>query len=224
MELIDVLPDDVQPGDYMCINDKLTKIVAVYPKGIVVDIDGKKLFVQNAWSRAGVRYKREVDEHPHGLIPDEYGSVIRVDGDIYVKRYSCWLKPLADTYNHHEEMQQLADQRGFDVLWPKPSVEITEEMVETGAREVDPAAWDEGQWQRGGRRGAIPETEGAHAARNEARGTARAVLEAVFGTPGDGSTEHDRDGIGICKRCGEGLTGLAVVDGEAPCSGSTGDA
>lgn len=133
MELIDVLPDDVQPGDYICINDKLTKIVAVYPKGIVVDIDGKKLFVQNAWSRAGVRYKREVDEHPHGLIPDGYGSVIRVDGDIYVKRYSCWLKPLADTYNHHEEMQQIVDRSGFEVLWPKPSVEITEEMVETGA-------------------------------------------------------------------------------------------
>ena len=133
MELKDVLPDDVQPGDYICINDKLTKIVAVYPKGIVVDIDGKKLFVQNAWSRAGVRYKREVDEHPHGLIPDGYGSVIRVDGDIYVKRYPCWLKPLADTYNHHEEMQQIVDRRGFEVLWPKPAVKITDEMVERGA-------------------------------------------------------------------------------------------
>lgn len=42
-------------------------------------------------------------------------------------------------------------------------------------------------------------------------------------TTGDG-TEHDRDWAGICKRCGEGLSGLAVVDGEAPCSGGIRDA
>lgn len=36
--------------------------------------------------------------------------------------------------------------------------------------------------------------------------------------------EHDRDGVGICKRCGDGLSGLAVVDGEAPCPGGIRDA
>lgn len=31
--------------------------------------------------------------------------------------------------------------------------------------------------------------------------------------------EHDRDRIGICKLCGEGLSGATIVDGETPCAG-----
>ena len=137
MELIDVLPDDVQPGDYMCINDELTKIVAVYPKGIVVDIGGKKLFVQNAWSRAGVRYKREVDERPHGLIPDEYGAVIHINGHLYAaKTGDDWQDVFFAGNLSHDEVQGLADRFGFEVLWPEPEVKITDEMVERAGREV----------------------------------------------------------------------------------------
>ncbi len=55
----------------------------------------------------------------------------------------------------------------------------TEEMVEAGARAVDPAAWEESQWQVGGRENVLPESEGARAARDEARGLARAVLVAA---------------------------------------------
>lgn len=51
--------------------------------------------------------------------------------------------------------------------------------VEAGARAVDPAAWDESQWQVGGRENVLPESEGARAAREEARGLARAVLVAA---------------------------------------------
>lgn len=66
MELKDVLPDDVQPGDYICINDKLTKIVEIHPKGVMVDSECGKHLVRKCWSRIGVKYKREVDEHPPG--------------------------------------------------------------------------------------------------------------------------------------------------------------
>ena len=116
MELIDVHPAEVQPGDYMCINDELIKIIKVYPDRVIIDFDGGERFVEDDWYKIGVRYKRKVGEHLHGIIPDEFGAVIRVNGRIYVKSYSGWLQPQADTFNTRDEMQQLADLYGFEVL------------------------------------------------------------------------------------------------------------
>ncbi|SJM61293.1 hypothetical protein FM112_07760 [Gulosibacter sp. 10] len=56
-----------------------------------------------------------------------------------------------------------------------------ESVVEAAARRVDPAAWDESLWQCGGLRGVMPDSEGANAAREEARGIAETVLAALAG-------------------------------------------
>ena len=141
MEFVEVRPDEVRPGDYLCINDKLTRLVDVSEQWVKYGVGGRFGIIGKKDNLLGLKYKREVDDHPHGLIPDGYGSVIRVDGDIYVKRYSCWLRPLVDTYNHHEEMQQIVDRHGFEVLWPKPEVKITDEMVERGAHKLTKCAF-----------------------------------------------------------------------------------
>ena len=147
MELIDVHPAEVQPGDYMCINDELIKIIKVYPDRVIIDFDGGERFVEDDWYKIGVRYKRKVGEHLHGIIPDEFGAVIRVNGRIYVKSYSGWLQPQADTFNTRDEMQQLADLYGFEVLWPKPAIKITDEMIDRAARalsyEMTVEKWDD---------------------------------------------------------------------------------
>lgn len=80
MELIDVHPAEVQPGDYMCINDELIKIIKVYPDRVIIDFDGGERVVEDDWYKIGVRYKRKVGEHPHGIIPDEFGAIYR-DGE-----------------------------------------------------------------------------------------------------------------------------------------------
>lgn len=133
MELKDVHPDDVQPGDYICVNDKLTKIIEIHPKGVMVDSECGKHLVRKCWSRIGVKYKRVVDEHPHGIIPTDIGAVIRMDGDIYMKKVSTWLTASKDDIHTHRDVQILADRHGFEVLWPKPEVKITDEMIERGA-------------------------------------------------------------------------------------------
>lgn len=37
--------------------------------------------------------------------------------------------------------------------------------------------------------------------------------------PRPADSSHDRDRLGICRRCGQGLTARDIVDGEKPCSG-----
>lgn len=32
-----------------------------------------------------------------------------------------------------------------------------------------------------------------------------------------GNTTHDRDSVGICRKCGRGITAHDLVDGEQPC-------
>lgn len=141
MELIDVLPDDVQPGDYMCINDELTKIVAVDPDVFMIDIDGDKYLVQKDLRRIGIKYKREVDEHPHGLIPDEDQTVIRMDGGIFVKCGDEWGFPAADDFFSVVEMQRFVDKHGFEVLWPKPPIKNTTGIVEQVTAIHRPGRW-----------------------------------------------------------------------------------
>ncbi len=88
-------------------------------------------------------------------------------------------------------MTKLSDHAGTDLrlvegaadailaAFPWLADEPTDAEVEAGARAVDPAACDESQWQVGGRENVLPESEGARAARDEARGLARAVLVAA---------------------------------------------
>ena len=221
----EIQPAEAKEGDRVRLGEKTFPIEVAGEDNILIRYEHGTMWANGfLLTVLGAVFEREVEDHPHGLIPAKRGAVIRIGEYVFENHDAKWAQIGVEALFSHETVQMCSELNGFEVLWPKQPTEITEEMVETGAREVDPAAWDEGQWQRGGRRGAIPETEGAHAARSEARGIARAVLSAVLGTPGDVSTEHVRDHLGICNRCGEGLSGLAVVDGEAPCSGGIRDA
>ncbi len=83
----------------------------------------------------------------------------------------------SDEREHESAPEMLAD--AILAAFPWLADEPTDAEVEAGARAVDPAAWDESQWQVGGRENVLPESEGARAARDEARGLARAVLVAA---------------------------------------------
>ena len=56
------------------------------------------------------------------------------------------------------------------------------------------------------------------------RGDAEKVVRAALAaarvaplTPSEQDLGHDRDDLGICRRCRSGLTAAAIVDGEPPC-------
>lgn len=50
--------------------------------------------------------------------------------------------------------------------------------------------------------------------RTDAEPIVRAVLRAAAETGGE---HHDRDRMGICRRCGSGISAAELLDGEQPC-------
>lgn len=219
----EIQPAEAEEGDRVRLGEKTFPVGAAGAVDILIRYEHGRLWANRfLLTVLGAVFEREVPDRSNGEVPnDDWTHIILGDGRHAVRtmrgafRGLNWIvqEGRYEVRVNQKTIQEYADEHGFTVLWPRPEVGITDEMVERAAKAMcdnsNDVPWNE-------------ETDGTTKAFY--LGDARAVLEAMFGTPGDGSTEHERDGIGICKRCGEGLTGLAVVDGEAPCSGSTGDA
>lgn len=123
--------DEMQAGDYIDVNGKLSKIIKVFPTRFTADIDGEECISgRDGSERLGVKFVRKVEGHPHGLIPTEHGVVILIDELVYERCGQRWLGAGIDGSFSHEIVQGRADLHGYTVLWPRPELEITEEMIE----------------------------------------------------------------------------------------------
>lgn len=175
MKWEEIQADEVKAGDYIDVNGQLTEIVEVKPQGIAVEHDGRWLVVGPLVQGLGVKFKRKVEEHPHGIIPATIGSVVRVRSAVYERHPLAWYRVgLVNGYSD-EEIQTLADAHDFDVLWPRPAVEITDEMSERAGRALwesyrDPLSPDKERWVQ------QPES-----VKNDAIMRATLALEAALG-------------------------------------------
>lgn len=129
--------DEVKAGDYIDVNGTHTPIVeanqfrvSYEAAGMVSSIDVQVAVI------LGVRFAREIEDHPHGLIPNERGTVIRVGKCVYENHKGVWRQIGVSGFFSHQTIQERADLHGYTVLWPRPDREVTEEMVERAAREV----------------------------------------------------------------------------------------
>lgn len=56
----------------------------------------------------------------------------------------------------------------------------------------------------------------------EATALGQQLIEAVIRIRAErgalAGARHDRDSVGICRRCGSGLTAIDILDGEKPCT------
>ena len=127
----DIQPDEVKAGDYININGTHTPIVEANQFRVSYEAAGaiSSIDLQVAIT-LGVKFAREIEDHPYGLIPTERGAVIRIGKCVYEHYKGGWRRIGVGGVSHHEAIQDRADRHGFEVLWPKPSAEITDEMVE----------------------------------------------------------------------------------------------
>ena len=151
----EILPGDAKPGDYIDINGVHTRIVEMGLFQISFEAAGTiKSIDREVAEKIGVRFAREIEDHPHGLIPTEDGVVIRIPGlSVIVAEYDyntdLWFRTSDMSPNAigTGDLQEHADERGFEVLWPKPEVEITDEMIDRAARalsyEMTVEKWDD---------------------------------------------------------------------------------
>lgn len=137
----EILPGDAKPGDYIDINGVHTRIVEMGLFQISFEAVGTiKSIDREVAEKIGVRFAREIEDHPHGLIPTEDGVVIRIPGlSVIVAEYDyntdLWFltSDMSPNAIGTDDLQEHADERGFEVLWPRPPIEVTAEMVELGA-------------------------------------------------------------------------------------------
>ena len=140
----EIQPGEAKPGDYININGVHTPIVeanqfrvSYKAEDAVSSIDVQVAVI------LGVKFEREVEEHPHGLVPDvDWTHLVFGDGRHAVRAMRGavrgWDWILQDGRYElrvsHKTIQERADQHGFDVL--RPDMEITEEKMERAAREL----------------------------------------------------------------------------------------
>lgn len=130
----EIQPDEVDAGDYIDINGRLTEIDDVFTFKLYYKRDGELGKIGRHIEELGAKYKRKVEEHPHELIPTESGAVIRIGKCVYESYKGGWRQIGVEVFFSHETVQWCADRQGFEVL--RPDMEITEEMVERAGREL----------------------------------------------------------------------------------------
>lgn len=128
----------VREGDFVEVNGKRFGPLESPPAGLgAMAGNGYTYLTVPEWQTVGAHLVREVEARQHGLIPDEPGAVIHIDGDVLALGIGWWyLVGQSEGYTQ-EEAQALADEHGFDVLVPAERVEkAREEGRIAGIREV----------------------------------------------------------------------------------------
>lgn len=150
----EIQADEVQAGDYIDVNGVHSQIVEANQFRVSYEAAGVVSCIDLQVAVClGVKFAREVEEHPHGVIPDEAGAVIRtLTGAVYRNDGDRgWHSAGSNRAMSAEEVQGLADFYSFEVLRPRPEVEITDEMSERAGRALwesyrDPLSSDKAQW------------------------------------------------------------------------------
>ncbi|MCT2042629.1 hypothetical protein M3D15_04675 [Pseudoclavibacter alba] len=116
-------------GDMLRLGESRFKVVEVSAVGtteLYVGInDPYVILSQAAWSELGAHLERDVEEHPHGLLPTEkMAHIVLGDGRhlVNVSRSGGWLER-DSVWHSREAAQELADMHGFVRLVPESEVE-----------------------------------------------------------------------------------------------------
>lgn len=149
MKWEEIQADEVKAGDYIDINGQLTEIADVFTFKLYFKRDGELGKVGRHIEELGAKYKRKVEDHPHRLVPDvDWTHIVLGDGRHAVLNTRGGFRGLNwslqdgrydvryDVRVNQKTIQSYADEHGFTVLWPRPALEITDEMMERAAREV----------------------------------------------------------------------------------------
>ena len=75
----EILPGEAKPGDYININGIYTPIVEANQFRVSYEAAGAVSIIDvQVAIILGIRFAREIEDHPHGLIPTEPGTIIRI--------------------------------------------------------------------------------------------------------------------------------------------------
>lgn len=179
---VEISPDDVREDDRVLLGAWGFSVMA-RSSGMVElrDDEDEALWTNiSALTFLGAVFERKQPKHPHGLVPTEEGTVVRITesggrGWLVLERSKAGWFPAAPIKPDYTdaEVQMLANRYGFEVLWPRPNpeqVEITDGMVVRAAKAMcdnsNGLTWAE-------------ETDGT--TKEIYIGDARVALEAVLG-------------------------------------------